>query len=417
MRALYTLLLYLLTPLILLRLAWRGLALREYWSRWGERFGHLRPSAPVAAWVHAVSVGEALAALPLIRALVEQHGEGRVLVTTTTPTGSARVRDALGDRVQHVYAPYDLPHVVARFLNRVRPARVIVMETELWPNLFAALARRGTPLFIVNARLSPNSFRGYRRVAGFARDTLACCTAVLAQSEEDAGRFLALGAPNVENTGNIKFDLDLPESQLRFGAQLRERLGAGRFTWAAVSTHDGEEAAAVAAHRHLMRKHPDALLLLVPRHPQRFGEAGQAVTAAGLSLLRRSSLDDADDAPLHAEVLLGDSMGEMFAYLATADAVFVGGSLVPVGGHNVLEPAALGRPVLFGPQMFNFVEARELLLAAGAAVEVDGTEALADAITELAGDPDRRSRIGEAGRQAVTANRGALQRILDRVAG
>lgn len=416
MRALYTVLLYVITPLILLRLLWRGLALRDYWQRWGERFGHVRATEPVAVWVHAVSVGEALAAAPMVRELVTTHGERRVLVTTTTPTGSARVRDALGDTVQHVYAPYDLPHVVSRFLARMQPQRVVVMETELWPNLFAALGRRGVPLFIVNARLSPGSFRGYQRVRGFARATLAHCRKVLAQSAADAERFAALGAPRVEATGNIKFDLHIGDGAVRQGERLRRRLGENRFVWAAVSTHDGEEAAAVAAHRELLQARADAALILVPRHPQRFDEAARTVTGGGLSVLRRSAVDDAEDAPLHADVLIGDSMGEMFMYLAAADAVFVGGSLVPVGGHNVLEPAALARPVLFGPQMHNFVEARELLLGAEAAIEVESSDKLAAAVTELAADPTRRQRLGEAGRAAVNANRGALARVLQRIA-
>ena len=413
MRSLYTLLLYLLTPMVLLRLAWRGLELRDYWYRWNERFGFVTAARePVAVWVHAVSVGESLAAMPLIHALIDRHGERRVLVTTTTPTGSARVRAQLGQRVLHSYAPYDLPDVVARFLARMRPQQVVVMETELWPNLFHALAQRGVPLTIANARLSPRSFRGYSRVRGFAAATLADCTRIAAQSEADAQRFRSLGALRVGVMGNIKFDMAVPEAQLQLGRQLRAALGAQRPTWIAASTHEGEEEAAIDAHRHLLQMYPDALLILVPRHPQRFDSVARMVEKIGLSLQRRSALT-LDATPVDApQLLLGDSMGEMFAYFAAAEVAFVGGSLVPVGGHNVLEPAALGLPVLFGPQMHNFMAARDLLLEAQAALQVADAAGLAAQLAALLGDPARRTTMGAAGRAAVAANRGALQRLL-----
>ena len=413
-RHLYTALLYLITPLILLRLLWRGLSMPEYRQRWRERFGHVRPAQPVAAWVHAVSVGESLAALPLIRALIERHGPGRVLVTTTTPTGSMRVAAALGDTVQHCYAPYDLPHVVARFIARMQPGRLIVMETELWPNLFHAVARRGIPLHIVNARLSPRSFRGYGRVRGFAAETLGACTGILAQSPADAERFVQLGAApdRVHAVGNLKFDQAVPEAQIRLGRDWRRRLGEQRPVWAAVSTHEGEERAALDAHRRLRRRHPEALLLLVPRHPQRFDDIERLIRREGWACRRRSAAVDADGELDTVEVLLGDSMGEMFAYLQASDLAFVGGSLVPVGGHNVLEPAAIGRPVLFGPQMFNFTDAARLLLEAGAAVQIGDAESLAARVGALFDDAALRSSMGAAGAAAVRANQGALQRIL-----
>lgn len=420
MRLLYTTLLTLLTPLILLRLWLKGRQLPAYRQRIGERFGHVSPPAEeIAVWVHAVSVGESLAALPLIDALVAQHGEGRVWVTTTTPTGSERVTAALGTRVRHSYAPYDLPWVVARFLARVKPRRVVVMETELWPNLFRACARRGIPLLIANARLSPRSFKGYGRVAGFTRATLADTAHVAAQSPLDAERFTALGAPRVSVAGNLKFDLAIPEVQLARGRRIRAALGAERPVWIAASTHEGEEEVAVAAQLQLLRMLPAALLILVPRHPQRFDAVARLVERAGLGLLRRSALDfPADGAAPTArpQVLLGDSMGEMFAYLEAGDLAFVGGSFVPVGGHNVLEPAALGKPVLFGPQMHNFLPARELLLGAGAAQELTDPGELAGAVERLLAAPGERARMGAAGRDAVAANRGALQRLLARVA-
>lgn len=407
MRTLYTALLYLITPLVLLRLLWRSRELADYRRRWNERFGFVA-AAPdgVAVWVHAVSVGESLAALPLIRALVAQHGERAVWVTTTTPTGSARVIAALGDSVRHSYAPYDLPGAVSRFLRRAAPRQVVVMETELWPNLFHQLGARGIALTVANARLSPRSMRGYSKVRGFAAATLARCL-VAAQSPEDAARFSALGARRVRVMGNIKFDLAVPDAQLAAGSELRRRIGT-RAVWIAASTHEGEEDAALAAHVELRRHQPDALLILVPRHPQRFDAAARSIERAGLSYVRRSGNAD----PAAAAVLLGDSMGEIFLYYAAADATFVGGSLVGVGGHNVLEPAAIGLPVVFGPQMHNFLAARDLLIGCGAAIQVETAAALAPTIQRLLGDTALRTRMGEAGRAAIAANRGALQRLL-----
>lgn len=416
MRLLYLFVLHLITPLVLLRLLWRSLKMTAYRRRIGERFGGgPRAGGDVAVWVHAVSVGESLAALPLIRRLVEQHGKGHVWVTTTTPTGSERVLAALGDQVIHTYAPYDLPVAVKRFLDRAQPAQVVIMETELWPTLFRHLRRRSIPLVIANARLSPRSFAGYSRVAGFARDVLGDVTLVAAQSPLDATRFTALGAPQVEVLGNLKFDIDAPATQVEIGRALRRQLGAGRPVWIAASTHEGEEAAALSAHARVRAHYPEACLILVPRHPQRFGDVARLIEKTGFAYVRRSALGDAP-CPAPA-VLLGDSLGEMWMYLAAADVAFVGGSLVPVGGHNVLEPAVLGVPVLFGPQMHNFLPARELLLNAGAAVEVSDAAQLVSWLLALLDDAAARQRMGEDGRRSVLANRGALERLLERLRG
>jgi 3-deoxy-D-manno-octulosonic-acid transferase len=427
MRFLYSLLLYVATPFVLLRLLWRGVAQRGYWRRIPERFGYVRALPDgVAVWVHAVSVGEALAALPLIRRLLDEHPRS-VLVTTTTPTGSERVLAALGDQVHHSYAPYDLPGAVARFLRRTGPRRVIVMETELWPNLFRALARRRSPIVIANARLSPRSFAGYSRVRGFARATLADCAAIAAQTPADADRFLALGAEprRVHVLGNLKFDLEMPEVQLQSGHQLRRRWGTERPVWIAISTHEGEEDAALRAHQILLKRYPDAVLILVPRHPQRFDAVARLIEKFGLPYARRSAVPLASTfateatEPLAApvdlgpmRVLLGDSMGELPLYLGAADVAFVGGSLVEVGGHNILEPASVGMPVLFGPYMFNFEQARALLLEHRAARQIDGMLALEPAVAALFQDPAARRAMGEAGRQVLRANRGALQRLV-----
>ena len=422
MRLLYTLLLTLLTPLIVLRLMLKGFQLPAYRARIAERFGFV-PIVPegVAVWVHAVSVGESLAALPLINRLIALHGECRVWVTTTTPTGSERVRAALGDRVIHTYAPYDLPSVVARFLRRAKPQRVVVMETELWPNLFHALHARGIPLLIANARLSPRSFKGYGRVAGFAKQVLSKVSVIAAQSRLDGERFHVLGAPDVRVIGNLKFDLAVPEAQLALGQQWAAQWGAQRRVWAAVSTHPGEEQFFLDAQKHLVAAHPDVLLVLVPRHPQRFDDLFKLIEKMGLRGLRRSNPEADFAAP--PQVVLGDSMGEMFAYLEAAQVVFVAGSLAAIGGHNVLEPAALAKPVLFGRHMDNFLAARELLLGCGAALEVpslsDGYLPMTfadEVLLPLLTDLPRQQRMGIAGRDAVVANRGALERLLELLA-
>lgn len=411
MRALYLLLVYLLTPILLLRLLSRSRQQPAYRKRLFERFGEV-PQAHdgVAVWVHAVSMGEALAALPLIESLIERHGEGRIWVTTTTPTGSDRILAAFGKRVIHTYSPYDTPIAVRRFLDRARPSQAVIMETELWPTLFRALRKRGIPLTIANARLSPASFKGYARVARFAGSVLSDVSLVAAQSPLDADRFSQLGAPRVAVMGNLKFDIDPPPVQIEAGRLLRERLGRDHPVWVAASTHEGEETAALQAHQDIRQRFAEARLILVPRHPQRFDEVAQEIRRAGIRFQRRSELQA--DSVLDAEVLLGDSLGEMWMYLAASDTAFVGGSLVPIGGHNVLEPAALGVPVLFGPHMHNFLPARERLLEAGAAQEIAATSLLAPLVSECLADPARRARMGEAGRAAIHANRGALARLL-----
>lgn len=414
MRLAYSLLLYLAAPFLWLRALWKA----ESRQCREQRFGRAPSSATdVEVWVHAVSVGEAMAALPLIRALAAQY-PGRILVTASTETGSMRLRELLGDTVFHSYAPYDLPHAVRRFLNHVRPARVVIMETELWPNLFRALRVRNIPLLIANGRISPRSFPRYRYWKSGVAGMLADCTLVAAQSEADASRFLALGADpaRVKVMGNLKFDFELPSGASARAAHLRRRIGPDRPVWIAASTHDGEEIDALSAHRRVLAEFPQALLLLVPRHPPRFESVAKAIQTAGFEFARRSDLGSdwsQSGAPISAPVLLGDSMGEMAAYYATADIAFVGGSLVPVGGHNVLEPAALGLPVLFGPHMFNAEAARALLSEREAALQLGDAADLAVTVADLFRDAGRRERMGRAARQVVEENRGALRRFLD----
>lgn len=412
MRLLYTLLFYLILPGILARLWWRGRKAPDHRLRWRERFGFCAPVPAGCLWVHAVSLGETRAALPLIRALRERYPSRAILVTTTTPTGSRQVRESLGDSVHHCYLPYDLPGSVTRFLTRTRPAIGVIMETELWPNLFRYCADAGLPLVIANARLSERSANGYARVVGLIRRTLAGVTLVAARSETDAERFRQLGmAPErVRVTGNIKYDLGLPSGLRTAGGDLRRRLFGDRPVWIAASTHQDEDEQVLDAFAELHRQFPDLLLVLVPRHPERFDRVAALCRERGWRLVRRS---EQRPCGTDTDVFLGDSMGELLLLYGAADVAFVGGSLVPTGGHNVLEPALLGLPVVFGPHMFNFTEAGQHLLDARAAWQVDDAAALAETVARLLGDSTLRARAGACGRRAVLANRGALARLFE----
>lgn len=409
MRALYTVLLYLLTPLVLARLLWRSRRNPGYRARWGERFALYvpLPSRP-RIWVHAVSVGEVIAAAPLLRRLLEQHSDHALLVTTTTPTGSAQVQRLFGGNVEHVYLPYDLPGTVRRFLAKARPRVAVFMETELWPNLFAACGARGVPIVVANARLSERSARGYARFAGFTRATLEKVSLVAARGEEDAVRFRALGAPRVEVVGNIKYDLDVPASTVEAGGAVRKALGRDRCVWIAASTHAGEDELVLEAHALLRAQFPEAALILVPRHPERFQAVAELCGRAGYRVARRSR---GELVSREVDVLLGDTMGELLPLYAAADLAFVGGSLVPTGGHNPLEPAALGLPVLSGPHTFNFAEVFPLLYGVDAALEVRDPRELAETAARLLADALERTRRGEAGRAVVEANRGTVGRL------
>ena len=416
MRRLYTLIWILVLPLALLRLLWRSRKAPAYRRRWAERLGRFDPPARTGGvWVHAVSVGETQAAQPLIKRLLVEPRAQPVTVTTTTPTGSVRVGELFGDQVFHVYLPFDLPWAVDGFLDRVRPRLLIMVETEIWPNLLAGCAARGIPTLLANGRLSARSARGYARLDGFARETFGALGAVAAQSEADAERFVALGVPagRVRVTGSMKFDMAIRGSVKEQAEVLRRDWGNDRPVWVAASTHEGEEEAVIEAHRQVLRRLPEALLVLVPRHPERFDRAAQLVRRAGLAMVRRT--ERAAVTPDTA-VFLGDTMGELPVFLGAADAAFVGGSLVDIGGHNVLEPAAFGVPVVFGPHMHNFAAISEMLLGADAALQVPDAQGLGEVVLRWLGDASERTRIGENGRRVVEANRGALERTWRMVA-
>ncbi|NGX15157.1 lipid IV(A) 3-deoxy-D-manno-octulosonic acid transferase [Wenzhouxiangella sp. XN24] len=412
MHRIYIIISYLAAPLVALLLFWKGLGNRAYWERFEERFGFGRSRlASPGIWVHAVSVGEVVAASSLIARLRERYPDYPVVVTTVTPTGAQRVRDLFGDDVLHSYAPYDTIGSVRRFFDRMQPRLAIVMETELWPNLYAACGARGIPLVLANARISPRSVQRYRRFIGLFRQALANGIVIAAQSAQDAERFLSLGA-NPERTfvtGNLKADVALPPGLAEAGKAFRRDCAAGRPVWVAASTHAGEEEAVLEAHARVRRALPDSLLLLVPRHPYRFAEVAALLESRGEPHGRRST----GQTPAASDpVYLVDSLGELPMFYAAADVAFVGGSLVPIGGHNLLEPAALAIPVLTGPHNFNAEDIAALLLAAGALEVVDDQQQLARVVTGLLLDPAGRQARGACAKRVVADSGGALERLL-----
>ncbi len=412
LRLIYTLLIYVAAPIAFAVLCWRGVRDPLYRDRRRERFGwsSLRLPAP-ALWVHAVSVGEVQAAAALIRELQRRHPDRPLIVTTATPTGAQRVKALFGETVHHAYLPYDLPGAVRRFLDRIQPQIAVILETEVWPNLYRELGRRRIPIVLASARLSEKSVRRFRRIAGLFRDALNQDLTIAAQTRLDADRFLEVGASRQRThvTGNIKFDLEVPADVRMRGTQLRETQFPARFVWVAGSTHEGEEQILLEAHRELLRSQPEALLILVPRHPNRFERVRQWLAGEQLIFAARSRGDAANPA---TQVLLADTLGELLMLYAAADVAFVGGSLVPIGGHNLLEPAALARPILTGPHNFNAPDIARLLFDSGAALQVDSASSLAQTLRELQADPARRERLGRAARSIVENNRGALDRLM-----
>ena len=412
LRGLYSAVLYLLLPITLYHLVWRGFRQRAYFHRWKERYasyGERREDAPL--WLHAVSVGEVNAAAPLVDALRARRPDLRLVVTTITPTGSERVQALWGDAVTHVYLPYDLPGAVGRFLDHFRPALGLIVETELWPNLLFGCRDRGIPVHILNARLSARSLRGYRVLAPLIRRALRTVRLVAAQSREDGRRFVALGADpaRVQVTGNLKFDMAPAEAEAFLRAFAAARGGASGPVWIAASTHEDEEAAVLDAHRRLRERYPDALLLWAPRHPERFRAVAEQARAAGYAVATRSE-DRWPDAG--TAVFVADTLGELARLYACAQVAFVGGSLQPVGGHNLLEPAATGTAILSGPHLHNFADIARRLREAEAMRVVDDAPALADALVALFGDAPARRRMADNAARLLEDGRGALARTL-----
>jgi len=423
MRLLYSLIWIALLPFAFLHLLRRARRQPEYLRHWGERLG-LAPITPdKLIWLHAVSVGETRAAAPLVKALRARHPDHAILLTHATPTGRESGRELFGDSVIQCYLPYDFPPLVWLFLNRTHPVIGVIMETEIWPNLYAACALRGIPLFLVNARLSEKSARGYARFCALTAPALRSLAGIAAQTESDARRLRELGAVDVAVSGNVKFDVTAPADSEERARALRAMF-AGRFVFLAASTREGEETLILDALDGLIStatpsplapppegegKLPGLLLVLVPRHPQRFNAVAKQLEERKLAYVRRGT-----NQPLQPDtrVFLGDSMGELAAYYAAADLAYVGGSLLPLGGQNLIEAAAAGCPALIGPHTWNFAEAAEQAVACGAARRVADAGELAEAMSALFRDPVARERMREAGLRFAAVNRGATERVM-----
>jgi 3-deoxy-D-manno-octulosonic-acid transferase len=427
-RLFYTLATLLLLPWAAIHLLWRARRQPDYLRHWGERFGYFsaRPIAPPTIWLHAVSVGETRAAQPLVATLRECYPGHRILFTHMTPTGRATSQALFGDTVERIYLPYDTPWAMRHFLRHYRPEFGCILETELWPNLLAACHAQQVPVLLLNARLSARSARRYAWFPNLTKQALRQLSAIGAQSADDAARLTALGATSVTITGNMKFDIDMPPAQLALGQEFRARIGA-RPVWLAASTREGEEALILDAwhtaldtprkvgageRARVYAATPSALLIIVPRHPQRFDEMAQLAIKRGFRIQRRSENTAINPA---TQVLIGDSMGEMFAWYAAADLAFIGGSLKDYGSQNLIEACAAGTPLLIGPSTFNFAEAASAALACGAACAVRNADDLVQHVTALLANPERRQRMGKAGLAFATRHRGATVRALDLV--
>ncbi len=412
MRFVYAIVTYLVMPVYAAYWIARGLGNRSYRDRFGQRFGFGYPPMPAGSiWIHAVSVGEVQAAVPLVNALAKQFPDRRLLVTTVTPTGAERVQALFGDSVQHCYIPFETPYAVTRFFNNVRPDIALILETEIWPNLYHECGQREIPLILVSARISPKSVDNYRRFLPLFRQTLSYGIVIAAQSASDAERFKRLGAAPERTwiTGNIKFDIELPNDLLERGDNFRRDNFEGRPVWVAASTHEREEEQVLYAHEMVRKQFPNALLVLVPRHPERFAAVRNLLHKQGLNFVART-----DGVPCTAdtEVYFGDTMGDVPMFYAAANVAFVGGSLVPIGGHNLLEPAALGRPVVTGPHLFHTQDIADKFEKLGASIAVNNAGQLGAAVAHLFADEAAATDIGNRGREIVQQNRGALDRLL-----
>ncbi len=413
MRSLYNVVFFLLLPFILLRLYWRGVKAPEYRKRWLERLAIYSKQYPQQViWFHAVSVGEAEAVFPLVKMMQQHHPDAHYLVTSTTPTGSARIKAVLDDTVEHVYLPYDLPFVIKRFLKTFKPQMAVFMEKEIWPNLFTQCGEQNIPLLIINARLSANSAKGYKKIAPLVVPALSNVTAVVTQTQEDCERFIEIGSPGDKTivAGNIKFDIALPDETIAQGLLLKRQLFPGRFVWVVASTHKGEDDIFMDIYRQLKTEIPELILLIVPRHPERFQTVKRLAEENQLQAVMRSS---EEYCMTETDVYIADTMGELKMLYATADIVFVGGSMVPVGGHNILEPLAVDLPVMFGPYMVNFKEIAENVLAMQAAVQCNDKNEIIKTVKRLYNDNEFRQLLIANGEEFLTNNQGATDKVFD----
>jgi 3-deoxy-D-manno-octulosonic-acid transferase len=410
-RFLYNLLIYLLQLPLAIYLLIRATLNRSYRDRLGQRFGLGYPQLEKCIWIHAVSVGEVQAAVPLVRAIQERFPNHPTLITTVTPTGATRVEANFGDSVNHCYIPFEMPVAVNRFFESVRPELALVMETEIWPNLYQGCGVREIPLVLVSARISPKSVANYRKLTPLFKDTLSHGIIIAAQSDADAERFRSLGASAVRTwvTGNIKFDVELPEDLKERGAAFRHEMFGNRQVWIAASTHEGEENQVLRAHSQLLEQFPSLLLVIVPRHPERFASIEDLIRREGFSYVARTHEQACGD---DTTVFLGDTMGELPLFYAASDIAFVGGSLVPIGGHNLLEPAALALPLVSGPYVYNAQDISDMFIELGACKIVNNPDELADAVADLLSNPGKAATRSTRGYEIVQQNRGALARLL-----
>jgi 3-deoxy-D-manno-octulosonic-acid transferase len=405
----YSQLIRLLLPFILLRLWWGGRHSPDLRRNWGQRVGFAPAVSAPVIWVHAVSVGETIAAAPMVRRLLERNPNVTILMTAMTDTGLAQAQKMFGKKVQYAYVPYDTPGAVKRFLARVQPSILVIMETEIWPNLISQSRKARVPVFLINARLSESSARGYERVRSLARPVMQSISWVAAQAEQDAARFRRIGvaADKIAVTGSVKFDVDI-EPQVREQAQQLKAQFGGRPVWIAGSTHDGESRQLLKAHRKLLAAVPKALMIIVPRHPERFELVASAVKKAGFSLARRSL----QDSPAAAQVYLGDTMGELMMLYGASDLAFIGGSLIERGGHNPLEPAAWGIPVISGAHVFNFESIYQRLREQDGVTIVESAEELVVCLVRLLNNQRALHESGQRALAVVESNRGALDRVV-----
>lgn len=413
MRCLYNIVFILALPLIFGRLLWKARKAPEYKQRWYERLGYFK-TRPLenSIWIHAVSLGEAIAAIPLIKALQQQYADRAIVVTTMTPTGSERITKTFGNTITHTYIPYDYAGAIKRFLNHMNPKLLIIMETELWPNLLHYCAKNKVKVLIANARLSQRSEAGYKKVKWFMRKILNNINIIATQSQIDAERFINIGAKpdRVKVVGNIKFDINVPQDLSNNAKQLRQKWGQNRSIWIAASTHTGEDEQVLTAFKKIKQSLPNTLLILVPRHPERFQSVTELCKSSGFNVV---SHEKQQLCAANTDIVIGDTIGELLLLYAAADVAFVGGTLIQtVGGHNLLEPAAVGVPVISGPNLFNFIDISNLLTAAHALIKVNDVDELSQQVIKLFQNKDLRQQQIVAGLRVVEQNKGTLPKLM-----
>lgn len=409
MRILYNILAYLAMPFVLIRLLIRAFRMPAYRQHIAQRFGFVPKSDVSCIWFHAVSVGESIAAVPLIKRCLEEYPDYRIVVTNTTPTGRDRIQAALREAVENYYMPYDLSGALQRFMGRVLPKLLVLMETELWPNLLHYAKCQQVKVVLANARLSERSATGYAAYSSLTKGMFNSLDFVAVQAAADQERFIMLGVPEdkIETVGSVKYDISIDESMLIKAAELRVQIGMDRPVWVASSTHEGEEEQVIAAHKLVLEEYPTAALILVPRHPNRFNTVADLLAKQSWNVVRQSGEVNCNT---ESHVLLGDTMGEMLLFLAASDVVFVAGSFVPIGGHNTMEPAVLAKPILQGPYWHNFAESTRLLAESSAIIEVHDGKELAKRIVSLFADKVEAGAMGQRAKAVVDANRGSTEK-------